>query len=123
PATLTGLPEGRAGLRRGLRAVFERNSQTNSVYGRHAPPSCRLREPAQAAWVVQGLPLLALPLYQYASESTPRLRSAPNCILLAMFFFWLVVNGHVDKHPFRSYPKESQKNRRYWIQNTKGRLI
>uniref|UniRef100_A0A2I3SN29 Uncharacterized protein n=1 Tax=Pan troglodytes TaxID=9598 RepID=A0A2I3SN29_PANTR len=116
-------------------AVFARNRQTNSVYSRHAPPSRRLRVPARATRVVQKLPSLALPLYQYTSESTPRLRSAPSCILLAMFLvhywhrspfsnkFWLVVNGHVDKHPFRSYPKESQKNRRYWIQNTKGRLI
>lgn len=72
-------------------AVFARNRQTNSVYGRHALPSHRLRVPARAAWVVQELPSLALPLYQYASESAPRLRSAPNCILLAMF---LVHYGH-----------------------------
>ncbi|XP_031991120.1 3-oxo-5-alpha-steroid 4-dehydrogenase 1 isoform X1 [Hylobates moloch] len=72
-------------------AVFARNRQTNSVYGRHAPPSHRLRVPARAAWVVQELPSLFLPLYQYASESAPRLRSAPNCILLAMF---LLHYGH-----------------------------
>uniref|UniRef100_A0A5F7ZJ74 Steroid 5 alpha-reductase 1 n=1 Tax=Macaca mulatta TaxID=9544 RepID=A0A5F7ZJ74_MACMU len=110
-------------------AVLARNRETNLAYGRHASPSFRVRVPARAAWVVQELPSLALPLYQYASESAPRLRSAPNCILLAMFLvhyghrFWLVVSGYVDKHPFRSYPKESQKTRRHWIQNTKGRLI
>ncbi|XP_063580120.1 3-oxo-5-alpha-steroid 4-dehydrogenase 1 isoform X2 [Pongo abelii] len=75
-------------------AVFARNRQTNSVYGRHALPSHRLRVPARAAWVVQELPSLALPLYQYASESAPRLRSAPNCILLAMF---LVHYGHREE--------------------------
>uniref|UniRef100_A0A2K6QUF3 Steroid 5-alpha reductase C-terminal domain-containing protein n=1 Tax=Rhinopithecus roxellana TaxID=61622 RepID=A0A2K6QUF3_RHIRO len=67
-------------------AVLARNRETNLAYGRHAPPSFRVRVPARAAWVVQELPSLALPLYQYASESAPRLRSAPNCILLAMFF-------------------------------------
>uniref|UniRef100_A0A0D9RXN4 3-oxo-5-alpha-steroid 4-dehydrogenase n=1 Tax=Chlorocebus sabaeus TaxID=60711 RepID=A0A0D9RXN4_CHLSB len=72
-------------------AVLARNRETNLAYGRHASPSFRVRVPARAAWVVQELPSLALPLYQYASESAPRLRSAPNCILLAMF---LVHYGH-----------------------------
>uniref|UniRef100_A0A2I2Z6U4 3-oxo-5-alpha-steroid 4-dehydrogenase C-terminal domain-containing protein n=1 Tax=Gorilla gorilla gorilla TaxID=9595 RepID=A0A2I2Z6U4_GORGO len=58
-------------------AVFTRNRQTNSVYSRHAPPSRRLGVPARATCVVQELPSLALPLYQYASKSTPRQRVHP----------------------------------------------
>ncbi|KAK2117578.1 3-oxo-5-alpha-steroid 4-dehydrogenase 1 [Saguinus oedipus] len=61
------------------------NQHRNSPYGRQAAPTCRPRVPARVAWAVQELPSLALPLYQCASESAPRLRDAPNCILLAMF--------------------------------------
>ncbi|XP_003800942.1 3-oxo-5-alpha-steroid 4-dehydrogenase 1 isoform X2 [Otolemur garnettii] len=55
-----------------------------SPYGRHASNS-GLRLPARAAWLMQELPSLAVPLYECARASPERLRSWPNCILLAMF--------------------------------------
>ncbi|XP_032135019.1 3-oxo-5-alpha-steroid 4-dehydrogenase 1 isoform X1 [Sapajus apella] len=74
------------------------NQQRNSPYGRQATPRCRLRVPARVAWAVQELPSLALPLYQCASESAPRLRDAPNCILLAMFLVHYVQRSLI--YPF-----------------------
>ncbi|XP_017401488.1 3-oxo-5-alpha-steroid 4-dehydrogenase 1 isoform X3 [Cebus imitator] len=74
------------------------NQQRNSPYGRQATPRCRLRVPARVAWAVQELPSLALPLYQCASESAPRLRYAPNCILLAMFLVHYVQRSLI--YPF-----------------------
>ncbi|XP_053449170.1 3-oxo-5-alpha-steroid 4-dehydrogenase 1 [Nycticebus coucang] len=55
-----------------------------SPYGRHSSNS-GLRLPARAAWLMQELPSLAVPLYECARASPERLRSWPNCILLAMF--------------------------------------
>ncbi|XP_008053073.1 3-oxo-5-alpha-steroid 4-dehydrogenase 1 [Carlito syrichta] len=56
----------------------------SSGYGRYSSSS-RLHVPARAAWAVQELPALALPLYQCALAPAPRLQSWPNCILLAMY--------------------------------------
>ncbi|XP_014441339.1 3-oxo-5-alpha-steroid 4-dehydrogenase 1 [Tupaia chinensis] len=56
----------------------------NAPYGRYAPPGL-LRLPARAAWALQELPSLALPLCECARASATRLSHWPNRVLLAMF--------------------------------------
>lgn len=58
-----------------------------SPYGRYASPGSAFGLPARAAWAVQELPSLALPLLACAGAGAPaeRLNRWPNCILLAMF--------------------------------------
>ncbi|KAB0349993.1 hypothetical protein FD754_014850 [Muntiacus muntjak] len=58
-----------------------------SPYGRYASPGSGFGLPARAAWAVQELPSLALPLLACAGAGAPaeRLNRWPNCILLAMF--------------------------------------
>ncbi|XP_034512993.1 3-oxo-5-alpha-steroid 4-dehydrogenase 1 isoform X2 [Ailuropoda melanoleuca] len=57
----------------------------DSVYGRYTSPGPDLRVPARAAWALQELPSLAVPLWVCARTAAERLRRAPNRILLAMF--------------------------------------
>ncbi|XP_069348871.1 3-oxo-5-alpha-steroid 4-dehydrogenase 1 [Eulemur rufifrons] len=64
---------------------FASLSIVGSPYGRYSSPSSGPRVPARAAWAVQELPSLAVPLYECARASPERLRSAPNRVLLAMF--------------------------------------
>ncbi|XP_003134204.5 3-oxo-5-alpha-steroid 4-dehydrogenase 1 [Sus scrofa] len=56
-----------------------------SPYGRYASPRSAFRLPARAAWAVQELPSLALPILACAGAPAERLSRWPNCILLAMF--------------------------------------
>uniref|UniRef100_A0A8B9X8P4 3-oxo-5-alpha-steroid 4-dehydrogenase n=1 Tax=Bos mutus grunniens TaxID=30521 RepID=A0A8B9X8P4_BOSMU len=58
-----------------------------SPYGRYASSGSAFGLPARAAWTVQELPSLALPLLACAGAGAPaeRLNRWPNCILLAMF--------------------------------------
>ncbi|XP_070332562.1 3-oxo-5-alpha-steroid 4-dehydrogenase 1 isoform X4 [Odocoileus virginianus] len=58
-----------------------------SPYGRYSSPGSAFGLPARAAWVMQELPSLALPLLACAGAGAPaeRLNRWPNCILLAMF--------------------------------------
>uniref|UniRef100_A0ABI7Y337 3-oxo-5-alpha-steroid 4-dehydrogenase n=1 Tax=Felis catus TaxID=9685 RepID=A0ABI7Y337_FELCA len=56
-----------------------------SAYGRYASPRPACRVPARAAWALQELPSLAVPLWVCARTAAERLRHAPNRVLLAMF--------------------------------------
>ncbi|XP_044788574.1 3-oxo-5-alpha-steroid 4-dehydrogenase 1 isoform X3 [Bubalus kerabau] len=58
-----------------------------SPYGRYASSGSAFGLPARAAWAVQELPSLALPLLACVGAGAPaeRLNRWPNCILLAMF--------------------------------------
>ncbi|KAB1281337.1 3-oxo-5-alpha-steroid 4-dehydrogenase 1 [Camelus dromedarius] len=56
-----------------------------SPYGRYASPHSAFPVPARAAWVLQELPSLALPLLACAGARAERLNRWPNCILLGMF--------------------------------------
>lgn len=56
-----------------------------SPYGRYASPRTAFRLPARAAWAVQELPSLAVPLLACACAPAERLNRWPNCILLTMF--------------------------------------
>ncbi|XP_022348460.1 3-oxo-5-alpha-steroid 4-dehydrogenase 1-like [Enhydra lutris kenyoni] len=56
-----------------------------SCYGRYASPGSAFRVPARAAWALQELPSLAVPLWVCTVTAAERLRRAPNRILLAMF--------------------------------------
>ncbi|KAF4008696.1 hypothetical protein G4228_020485 [Cervus hanglu yarkandensis] len=69
-----------------------------SPYGRYASPGSAFGLPARAAWAVQELPSLALPLLACAGAGAPaeRLNRWPSCILLAMFlvhYAQFVVSG------------------------------
>ncbi|XP_014683903.1 3-oxo-5-alpha-steroid 4-dehydrogenase 1 [Equus asinus] len=57
----------------------------SSPYGRHLSPRSGFRLPARAAWAVQELPSLAVPLFVCAGAAADRLQRWPNSILLAMF--------------------------------------
>ncbi|XP_038301310.1 3-oxo-5-alpha-steroid 4-dehydrogenase 1 isoform X1 [Canis lupus familiaris] len=59
--------------------------QAASSYGRYASPGAAFGVPARAAWALQELPSLAVPLWVCARTAAERLRRAPNRILLAMF--------------------------------------
>ncbi|XP_059029589.1 3-oxo-5-alpha-steroid 4-dehydrogenase 1 isoform X1 [Mustela lutreola] len=56
-----------------------------SCYGRYVSPGSAFRVPARAAWALQELPSLAVPLWVCTVAAAERLHRAPNRILLAMF--------------------------------------